>query len=757
MMTKKMIIIFLLTAALAGSITEAAGIKQKTAELEKKLPSLSGKAKINALNDLAYYYQYISVEKSMSRARQALDLSRAQKYLNGEATALNYIAMAHMKSGNFEKSIENAEKSLNVFKKLKGKNYVFESLNVIGIIYSHFGYYNKSLESFREALKLKGEKGIKKIRVAAVLGNIGVAYKYLGNVDKDMEFQLKALEIREEIGDEKRISISLSNIAHTYKNQQRYEKSLEYYRKALEINERLGNKSNMSIILESMAKVYNKLKQFEKSVECSRKSLGIKREVGNKVGICVSLNNIGNYYLVSKKYKKALEHHLEALKLAEEVGNKTYIYLFLISVGTTYTELKDYGNALKYFERNLKMHRENGDKPGTNLLISLSNLYSTKGDLKKALEYHRQYASRLTEDFNRLKGDQVADMQAKYETLKKEKEIETLKKDRQIRELELNRQTLFRNVSVIVAGLVLIIFLQFFRRYHYLFAFWKKRSYIGYYKLMDKIGSGGMGDIYKARNIKDKARTSTYAIKVLREEYNNDEKYKKRFKNEAAVIDQLQHPNIVKVMERGEHDGTLYIAMELLEGQTLADKLEKETRLPLKTALSIMIQMASAIVEIHKRGIIHRDLKPENIMVIESLDNEMQIKILDFGLARTQNLTRLTRSGMIMGTIFYVSPEQLTHSKVLSAGDVYSLGVIYYQLLTGKKPFRGDTVFDIARQIIKSEPPAIDALYPGIPSGLTELINQMMSKNPAQRPLANEMKERLEEIRASILLLEPRA
>ena len=248
----------------------------------------------------------------------------------------------------------------------------------------------------------------------------------------------------------------------------------------------------------------------------------------------------------------------------------------------------------------------------------------------------------------------------------------------------------------------------------------------------------------------DRAPHPFVMINVGKEEYYKDENYRKRFKNEAAIIDQLQHPNIVKVMERGEFEGNLYIAMEFLEGTTLSGLIEKGTEIELKTALIIMIQIADAVVEIHKRGIIHRDLKPENIMVVQTGDNPFFVKVLDFGLARTQNLSRLTRSGMIMGTIFYVSPEQLSGSKVLPAGDIYSLGVIYYQLLTGEKPFDGDTAFHIARQILKKEPVAIEKYQPGIPQGLSILIKKMMAKKPRQRPAVKEVYKALKDIDQSL-------
>jgi tRNA A-37 threonylcarbamoyl transferase component Bud32 len=478
--------------------------------------------------------------------------------------------------------------------------------------------------------------------------------------------------------------------------------------------------------------------------------------------------------LLSGKTVKELEKQLENVSGIEKIAvlNKLAHAYSHISVEKSLA----YGNQALILARNLNDLKGEGTA-----FLHISFMYTLSGDFKMARESCRQaldiferlddeniYRSnagirghkRTVESFKRyikVKDDmfneetdkQIFNMQIQYDALKREEEIESLKEDKKIQQLILERQTIIRNVSIIFAILVLIIAVQFIKRYYYLFTFWKKKNYIAHYKLVDKIASGGMGVIYKARDIRGKSRTSAYAVKVLKEQYFKDDIYIKRFKNEAALIDQLNHPNIVKVMERGDDDGTLYIAMELLEGKTLADLMEKEKQISLNTALAIMLQMAAALAAIHKQGIIHRDLKPENIMVNRAGEHSPLIKIMDFGLARTQNLSRLTSTGMIIGTIFYVAPEQLTYSTISPAGDIYSLGVICYQVLTGEKPFNGDTIFSIARQIVKKEPVPIETLQPGVPPELSELVKKMMNKAPEKRPSALKVLNRLKEIEKS--------
>jgi serine/threonine-protein kinase len=318
-------------------------------------------------------------------------------------------------------------------------------------------------------------------------------------------------------------------------------------------------------------------------------------------------------------------------------------------------------------------------------------------------------------------------LQQKYDAEIREKEIEILKKDKKIQRLLFAAGFLF----------IFIILALIIKKYIYLFAFWKRKNYIGHYRVMEKIASGGMGTIYKVHEIQDK--TKEFAVKVLRDEYFSDESYKKMFKNEAVVIDQFNHPNIVKVIERGETEDNIYIAMELLDGKTLSEILEEEERLDIPIALSIMIQTVDALCMIHKKKITHRDLKPENIMIIKTEENPYFVKVLDFGLAKQQTLTRMTQTGIIMGSIFYLSPEHITNSPITTASDIYALGVIFYQVISGEMLFFGDTAVDIAQQILEKEPIALNKLRKDVPEELNRLITKMMNKEPGKRPSAEEI------------------
>lgn len=302
----------------------------------------------------------------------------------------------------------------------------------------------------------------------------------------------------------------------------------------------------------------------------------------------------------------------------------------------------------------------------------------------------------------------------------------------------------FRLLAVLAFAVLSYIIINFIRKYITLSGFWKGEKYIGKFKLLDKIGSGGMGTIYKARDTLTK--TGTVALKVLRDDLFMSENHRKRFKQEAVIIDQLDHPNIVQIMERGQFEQKLYIVMELLEGKTLAKKIEEEEEIDLKEALDIVIQVADALKKIHSKNIVHRDLKPENVMLVEKEGRRNFVKLLDFGLARTEHQTRITQTGMVLGTLNYMAPEQISHGEFSLASDVYSLGVICYETLTRKVPFPGGKMTDIMRKILNDTPTEPIHYRPEMPTEFNALIMQMIEKESGSRPTVEEVMERLKVI-----------
>ena len=244
---------------------------------------------------------------------------------------------------------------------------------------------------------------------------------------------------------------------------------------------------------------------------------------------------------------------------------------------------------------------------------------------------------------------------------------------------------------------------------------------------MKPLGSGGMADVYLAH---DDILDRDVALKVMSTRYAQDEEFVERFKREAQSAAALSHPNIVSIFDRGEsEDGTYYIAMEYLPGGTLKDRILRRGALPAHTAAAVALQMAEALRAAHERDVIHRDIKPHNILVTGSGD----VKVTDFGIARAASSSTMTRTGHILGTAHYISPEQAMGEHVGPASDLYSLGVVLYEMLTGELPFDADTPIGIAMKHVNGHVRQPQDLNPSIPDGINAITLRLLSKNPEDR------------------------
>jgi serine/threonine protein kinase len=260
---------------------------------------------------------------------------------------------------------------------------------------------------------------------------------------------------------------------------------------------------------------------------------------------------------------------------------------------------------------------------------------------------------------------------------------------------------------------------------------------IGHYKIVRKIGAGGMGEVYLAEDMKLRRKV---ALKLLPAAFTQNRDLVKRFRREARAASALNHPNIITIHEIGELNGLHFIATEYIEGETLRERLMREP-LSLNDVIDISVQITGALVAAHQEGIIHRDIKPENIM----LRPDGYVKILDFGLAKLteqktlMDITRLTsrldttEPGLVMGTVAYISPEQVRGLPVDTRTDIFSLGIVLYEMAIGHSPFKRTTPSDVIAAVLKTEPPLVTDYPSSYPIGLANIIRKALNKERDER------------------------
>lgn len=406
-----------------GSVEKT--VVQKTADLKKRLQQVSGKEKVEVLNELAHSYQRQSPEKFKDYSQQALILSNKLNYTKGKAIALKNIGIGYRLSAENKRALEYLRRALKIFKELDDKKNVADSIKELGLVYLYISEFETALEYFLKSLRI-GEEIKDKSVISKSSNNIGIVYFHLRHFDKALEYYSRALRMDEELGNKSGIADSYYNIGIIQVFLKNYDSAEENYLKALEIFEELGTKEGLADCYLNLGIVHAVLKEYDKSEKYLLESLEIAEEIGWKWRVAVVAGNLGECYLGQKKYDKALFNLKKGLDLAKEIDAKDVI--------------RDGYRAFSYF-------------------------YSARGDYKKALEYHRLYFEINGNMFNEKSSKQIADMQTRYETEKKEMEIEALRRQNRIKTLE-NRVQIFVFVSLVVV-LVIILFVIFRYYRHY--------------------------------------------------------------------------------------------------------------------------------------------------------------------------------------------------------------------------------------------------------------------------------------------------
>ena len=249
----------------------------------------------------------------------------------------------------------------------------------------------------------------------------------------------------------------------------------------------------------------------------------------------------------------------------------------------------------------------------------------------------------------------------------------------------------------------------------------------GRFQVMEEIGAGGMSVVYRGEDIRS---GRSVAIKIMREESMSEEGMERRFEAEAKALRQLQHPHIVRTYAQGETEGQFYIVMEYVKGETLKERIAREGHVSIEKAVGYAMQLLDALAYSHEQGVLHRDIKPHNIIITP----KGHVKLVDFGLARSMTTDTVTFAGAnVLGSVHYFSPEQASGSMTSERADIYSMGILLYEMVTGVLPFQGDTAVTVALKHLRENPVAPSSIDPEIPASIENVILKAIQKDPALR------------------------
>ncbi|MCP5048142.1 MAG: protein kinase [bacterium] len=728
-----------------GQLLITADYNQKINGLTAKLERGSGREKLAVYLELLKSFHYGEPRVVLNYGLRAYELAGRLQDGKSEALVRRYLSAGWMALGNYKKALEEALKSYEYFKRAGDETELARSAVYLGEGNLFEGSRDDALMYLMEALIRWEELGDKR-QIARALWTMG---NYYSGIDEKMEeiqpsralnFFAQATGLFQKLGDKHGIADAYSSLATYAGKRGNHRESLKLQGKALKLYEEVGDELGRSIALTEIAIDSFYLGERSKGLDYMFRAVKIKEKISDTRGVAYTYMQLATMYINMNNVSKAFEYQEKALKIGRRLGHHDIITRALFKTGNYFSSMRRYDKALEYLEAAWDIARRFQLKYlQADILTGFFSIYAIRGDYKKAYDYRRLFHGVGRQLKNERSQSRMNRIPVLYEVQRREISLRALNKDKEIKELGLSKARMTRNAAVMGSVLALIILGLLFNKYLYLLAFWKKEKTVGQYRIIEKIGAGAMGTVYKARSIVDKSRLS--AVKVLNDQLAANENVRKRFKQEGVIIDKLDHRHIVKVMERGSYKKRLFTAMELLEGETLEARLNEDKRLPTSECLDIMGQVADALVLIHGKNIVHRDLKPGNIMLVQEGDNRCYVKLLDFGLARMELQSRLTQSGNLMGTVEYISPEQILNSDTSPYNDIFSMGVISYRMLSGRKPFPGETVIEVMRGIIAGTPDDVSRHVGSVPAGLNRLVMQMMDKDPALRPSAREVRD----------------
>lgn len=724
----------------------------RVAELIQQIENADDEEKPSLLIELGRFLRKHDPERALEVANEALELATNFGNRPAAADAYNLKGLAHLTMHDYEHGLQAMREAEKLYRDLGNESQATRSLGSQAMALSSMGelwpaieVVERVLEDFREMGDEKGE--------AAATNNLGIYYERVGDYEQALRYNLESLEIERSLGRTIGIANNLNSIGNIHSRLDDHDQAREYYSGALELFEELGEDYGVLQCLNNLGNTYENQDQDERALEYFERALDVARRLGRPSLEANPLTNMGIVHKKRGEFDRALDVYGRAAEIEEDLGEMADLALCLHNMGEIYLLMERPSEALVYLNNAESIAVETGSyvaQQGT--FLNLAEAHAQLGDYRRAHEYLIRYGEVRDASLDEEKRRTVAELQARYDADRRREQIELLTKDNEIQKLQLSRARLTAFLLMAVAALVIGAAVLLLRRYRSLLAFWKKKVFIGPYRVGDEISTGGMGVVYQATNVLEPGRT--VALKVIRDEFAGDATQRQRFVNEGQIIDSINHPNIVTVFDRGEHNERLYIAMEYLVGRTLAEVVA-ETAARGETisehrCLGIMSQLADAVTSIHAMGIVHRDIKPNNVIVTGSEGGGERVKLLDFGTAKLDSMTTLTAAGELVGTVSYLAPERIRHSEPTAAGDVFSLGVVFYELLALEKPFPAKDPVVLLRQLLDVEPVEPATFRSELTGELNELVMAMLHKDAHRRPDGEELMHRLTRLNTEV-------
>lgn len=420
----------------------------------------------NILNEMCFLYMHIGKDSiALKVGNESLQLAEKNSDRNGKAGALLGIGQIYQKSGKYQKALDYYSESLKIYEELNDWQSIGLLLKENGNIYEILGDYTQALAYYQKALnifqKIDDKKGI-----AMVLVRIGYTHSYLGEYERALEYGLNSLKINEQIDDKMGIANSLGNIGNVYWRLGNNDKVLEYNLKSLKIKKEIGDKQSIAATSVNVGLAYAGLNDYNHALQYLSESLKLFEEIGDNLNTIRTLNNIGAIQFIKLNNKSALEYFIKSLKIAEEIGYKNGIAIAYDNIGAIYIKLGKYSEAINYVTKALAIGKNIKSKQ----LIKgcykkLYEIYADMGKFKDALNYHKLFKSINDSIFTEESSKIIAEMQVKYDTEKKEKEIEILKNESTIKSLELDKQMNYRNMAMLSSVSILFVAILIFMGY----------------------------------------------------------------------------------------------------------------------------------------------------------------------------------------------------------------------------------------------------------------------------------------------------